>query len=70
MGPNDTKPDHNRTDVVRDRAKATIPDILPLCDELPQEAVDELLADIDRELEKAKARREECEQSLVVKKKA
>jgi ribosome-associated translation inhibitor RaiA len=56
--------DENRTEVVKARTKAQIPEILPMCDEVPQEAVDELLADIDREIEKAKARRMECERGL------
>lgn len=58
------KPDRDRTDIVKDRAKAHLPDILPLCDEVPLELVDEFLADIDRELEKAKAHRQECERAL------
>lgn len=47
---------------VRSRCKRAIPEILPLMEELPAEAADELAADLDRALEKAKGRVKDAEE--------
>jgi hypothetical protein len=63
MEPKEVKPDPS-TEQVREKAKAYLPDILPLMDSISSEQVDELMLEIDADLKKAKEKRVECERAL------